>query len=88
VADSRCVCATRDGNLWVWDLESGMGVRAAAIRSTHIPNPSETSMAHSDYEECYGTVGRPPAIVRVAFDAQRIVAVDINDMLHTYSFDI
>ncbi|KAF8608584.1 hypothetical protein BDV93DRAFT_541073 [Ceratobasidium sp. AG-I] len=69
VADSRCVCATRDGDLWVWDLESGVGVQAASIRSE-------------------GETDRPPSIVRIAFDAHRVVAVDADGAIRTYDFDI
>ncbi|KAL5631674.1 hypothetical protein ACGC1H_007253 [Rhizoctonia solani] len=85
VADSRCVCATGGGGLWVWDLESGVGIQATAIRSTHVSGGPETSPLGSGSEEMVPSA--PPTIIRVAFDAHKIVAVDINNALHTYSFD-
>ncbi|CAE6434738.1 unnamed protein product [Rhizoctonia solani] len=83
VADSRCVCATEGGGLWVWDLESGVGIQATAIRSTP-PNRLEDSSVGSSSGEM-GHV--QPTIIRVAFDAHKIVAVDTNNALYTYSFD-
>ncbi|CAE6462731.1 unnamed protein product [Rhizoctonia solani] len=86
VADSRCVCATRDGSLWVWDLESGDGIRATATHSTQIVNP-EASPGRVGNGEAHFALNKPPAIVRIAFDAHKIVVVDINDTLYTYNFD-
>ncbi|EUC58684.1 F-box-like protein [Rhizoctonia solani AG-3 Rhs1AP] len=85
VADSRCVCATGGSGLWVWDLESGVGIQATAIRSTHVSNGPETSPMAAGSEEMLPNA--PPTITRVAFDAHKIVAVDVNNALHTYSFD-
>ena len=55
--------------MWVWDLESGVGVQVASVRSE-------------------GETDRPPSIARVAFDAHRVVAVDVDGAIRTYDFDI
>ncbi|CAE6446422.1 unnamed protein product [Rhizoctonia solani] len=85
VADSRCVCATGDGRLWVWDLESGVGIQATAVHSTSVLDGPETDIMGPTNNEI--PPNKPPTIIRVSFDAHKIVAVDINDSLHTYSFD-
>ncbi|KAJ1304328.1 hypothetical protein OPQ81_005487 [Rhizoctonia solani] len=87
VADSRCVCATRDGGLWVWDLETGVGIQATAISSSHTPNGIDMSSVGTRNDGVGDIAGNPPRIVRVVFDAHKIVAVDVNDALYTYSFD-
>ncbi|KAG8707816.1 hypothetical protein FRC09_001597 [Ceratobasidium sp. 395] len=84
VADSRCVCATRDGGLWVWDLESGVGVQAASIYPEKLSNGVDQD---GDQEMLSGTTNSE-TIVRVAFDAHRIVAVDTSGTIQTYNFDI
>ncbi|KAG8746985.1 hypothetical protein FRC10_002784 [Ceratobasidium sp. 414] len=83
VADSRCVCATRDGGLWVWDLENGAGVQAAGVRSEDLSEVDEDGD-----QEMLGDIGKPLTIARVAFDAHRIVAVDTSGAIQTYNFDI
>ncbi|KAF8678446.1 F-box-like [Rhizoctonia solani] len=87
VADSRCVCATRDGGLWVWDLESGVGIRAIATHSSQVFDELEANSTGSDREEAPFTPSGPHTIVRIAFDAHKIVVVDDNDILYTYNFD-
>ncbi|KAF8757214.1 F-box-like [Rhizoctonia solani] len=86
------VFASDDGGIQRWwplgmDLESGVGIRAIATHSSQVFDELEANSTGSDREEAPFTPSGPHTIVRIAFDAHKIVVVDDNDILYTYNFD-